>query len=410
MKRPRGTEDIFGLNAETLIYIFDNLSLEAKKYGYKPFFTPIFENYEVFVRSIGESSDILSKEMYTFKDKSERTLSLRPEGTAGLIRAFVENKLYSQDNQKFFYYGPMFRYERPQKGRQRQFHQFGIELLNNDTVYSDAEVIIMAYNMLQKLGVNNIKIKINSLGTKDEKNRYIEKLKEYFLQYKDKLSKESQLRIKTNALRILDSKEDCKKDFVINAPSLFSILSQKSINRFNNLKLILKENNIPFEIDKNLVRGLDYYVHTIFEVIMENVEWTQSTLIGGGRYSGICKEFGGPDVEGVGFGIGIERLMDVVSSQECDLVDTTNDIYIASLSPEADSTSFVISNSLRKCNKKVIFIPGIYKIDKHFKRADEYKCKYFYIIGKKELKERTISIKNLITKETSVISNKYINK
>lgn len=323
MNRPKGTKDVYGKEQAVRSYVFDIINSVASVYNFKKIETPIFEAKEVFVRSVGETSDIVSKEMYTFKDKGDREMTLRPEGTAGAIRAIVENKLYTKLPLKLFYEGPMFRYENPQKGRQRQFTQFGVEMISERNPYYDIEVILMASLILKELRIPYL-LKINSLGDKTTRENYAKALKEYFKPFVSELTEDSVRRLEKNPMRILDDKIDSKKDFVKKAPRINEFYSEEIKTYFDTVIAFIKTTDIPFEIDTTLVRGLDYYTDTAFEFVSVSGEaGSQSTLIGGGRYSNLVSEFGGPDLSGIGFGLGIERITN-------ELIDTLDEADIES--------------------------------------------------------------------------------
>ncbi|HYK71663.1 MAG TPA: histidine--tRNA ligase, partial [Pseudoneobacillus sp.] len=309
---PRGTQDILPGQVEKWQAIEEQARKICEKYLYREIRTPIFEHTELFLRSVGETTDIVQKEMYTFTDRGERSLTLRPEGTASAVRSYVENKMfgYAQQPVKLYYLGPMFRYERPQAGRFRQFVQFGIEALGSADPAIDAEVISLAMTLYKEMGLKKLKLVINSLGDKDSRNAHREALVNHFKPRIGEFCKDCQNRLEKNPLRILDCKLDRDHELMKTAPSIIDYLNDYSRNYFEKLQTYLTDMEIPFEVDPNLVRGLDYYNHTAFE-IMSNAEGfgAITTLCGGGRYNGLVEEMGGPETPGIGFGLSIERFL-----------------------------------------------------------------------------------------------------
>ncbi len=414
-KRPKGTKDIYGQRQEYKTMVVKTLEGIASFYNYKQIETPIFESISLFNRSIGETSDIVSKEMYEFKDKKGREFVLRPEGTAGTIRAFVENKLYSNTQPtKLFYNGPLFRYERPQKGRQRQFTQFGIELIGIKTPVADVEIIMMAHQILQTLRLKNVKLLINSLGDKETREAYSKALKKYFHKYKKQLTDISITRIDTNPLRILDDKIDGQKDFVLNAPKISEFYSKGSKEYFDNVLKLLDGAMIPYEISDKLVRGLDYYSETIFEFISTSTSiGSQSTLIGGGRYDNLVEQFGGPKMSGTGFGIGLERIINEVEQVHKE-IKTSVDVYVVNM----DSDMMIATNSLTYMLRTAGFITEYnlkpLKLNKTFDKAKNKRAKFVLIFGKKEIKIGEVIIKDQKTgnQESVKIENiiKYLDQ
>ncbi|VEU77950.1 histidine--tRNA ligase [Mycoplasmopsis columbinasalis] len=316
-KRIKGTRDICGREARVQQYLKTLFFLETTSFGCDWIELPILESAELFRRNL-ETSDIVKKEMYEFEDKGKRKVTLRPEGTAGFVRAFVENKWYADTTsfKKFAYLGPMFRYEQPQKGRYRQFNQAGVEFLCDKNPFNDAEIIIFAYTFLQKF-TPNIKLKLNSLGDNETRAQYQQALKNYLTKHKKQLSPLSQERLETNVLRILDDKVDSKLEIMDNAPKLESYLTPNSKAYFEKLKTILAANGIDFEQDDKLVRGLDYYDEVVFEIVSQSDQsGSQNTLIGGGRYSNLVSELGGPQLSACGFALGVDRLVDLLLEEE----------------------------------------------------------------------------------------------
>jgi len=313
-QRPKGTSDILPGQSEKWQYVEETARLLFADYQYQEIRTPIFENFDIFARSAGDTSDVVTKEMYDFHDKGDRHIALRPEGTAGVVRAYVENKMYGPENTKpykVYYMGPMYRYERPQSGRQREFHQVGVEAFGSKSPALDVEVIAMAMAYFKQLGITGLRVAINSLGDEKSRSDYRQALIDYLQPHFDELSADSQERLEKNPLRVLDSKEPEDKQFVEGAPSILDYLTPEAQQHFEQVKELLDALEIEYVIDPTMVRGLDYYNHTIFEVMVNSkaLGHGYTTICGGGRYSGLVKELGGPDEPGVGFGLGLERLL-----------------------------------------------------------------------------------------------------
>ena len=349
--------------------------------------TPVFENSELFRRGVGEETDIVSKEMYEFKDKSDRSLTLRPEGTAGVVRSYIENKMTNNlvKPVKFYYIEPMYRYERPQSGRYREFTQFGIEVLGESNPLVDMEVISAVIEIFNRLGLENIKLKINTLGDKSSRETYKKLLIDHFNNYKDNLCSDCQRRLVTNPLRILDCKIDREKDFFKDAPKIRDYLSDQSKAYFERVEEYLKELNINYEIDDNLVRGLDYYDELVFEIEVDN-----STICGGGRYNRLVKELGGDDTCAFGFAIGMERFLSLI-----DLPDEKQDlIYVLALSETERKEALKLVRYLRSNNKKADFDTENKSLKSQFKKADNLNSRYLIFINDEKLKEEKIEIKD----------------
>lgn len=371
--RIKGTRD-FGPQENNVTELIRSAFVNyARNYNFHLIETPIIEPATLYRRSVA-SSDIVKKEMYEFKDKGDRDIALRPEGTAGFVRALVENKWYATlKNTKFAYYGPMFRYEQPQKGRYRQFNQAGMETV--DTVinpYNDAELIIAAASLLQCLDVKCV-LKINSIGDEVTRTRYQEELKKYFTKYKDQLNPISLERLENNVLRILDDKEESKKDFVKKAPKINKYLSKNSTEFFNKLTSILDFNNIKYQVDYSLVRGLDYYDEVVYEFVSTSKEsGSQSTIIGGGRYSNLIKELGGPQLYACGFGFGVDRAADIINDENKDNNDAEKiNILVATTSEKNLDILFSLTNELRNYGSKIEFIKEVVKSKKIFDKAQK---------------------------------------
>lgn len=400
MQKPKGTKDIFGQDAKFRIFVEDVIKEVLSKYNYEYIETPIFESTEVFVRSVGEGTDIVNKEMYTFKDKGDRSITLRPEGTAGTMRALVENKLIDPNSnslKKFFYYGPMFRYERPQKGRQRQFTQFGVEALGKKDPKVDLDIILLASTILDILGIKN-KLLINSLGSKAIQEKYKKVLHAFFTKHKSKLSEDSLNRLDNNVLRILDSKDESDKALVKACPKISDCYDKETKEYFNVIQKMLTKLGVDFKIEPNLVRGLDYYTDTIFEFVIDSeTAGAQSTVIGGGRYEGLLESFGGPKVSGIGFGLGFERLiLEAMEVKEnMDQVQRMHelDFYVGSLTPEAEFVSQAISYMLRRAGYSTEFAIKSSKINKIFSTHEKLNSRYLILIGKEDMAKNQVTLK-----------------
>ncbi|WP_240404587.1 histidine--tRNA ligase [Lactobacillus mulieris] len=401
VQKPKGTVDILpevSGNWEKVEQIARDFFKQA---NYREIRTPSFESYEVFSRSSGETSDVVEKEMYDFNDKGGRHIALRPEGTAGVVRSFVENKMYGPDVVKPFnvyYIESMFRYERPQAGRQREFHQIGCESFGSNNPLADIETIMMGNDLLNKLGVKNFELHINSLGNEDVRQKYHDALVDYFTPVKDQLSEDSQRRLGKNPLRILDSKEEQDKQFLPNAPRFVDYLDDESKANFKYITDALDKLGIKYVLDDDLVRGLDYYTGVIFEFMVADTDlWASpTTVLGGGRYNHLVEEFGGPETPAVGFGIGEERLMLVLEKQNPELfADTGIDFFIANIGEGTAMKSVELARTLRKQGKKVQYDVDQKKLKNQFKKADRVHAEFVITLGEKELAEGNVSIKRL---------------
>ncbi len=394
----RGMKDIKDHDSDLFTYFIENCSKIAKKYGFGYLETPILEETALFKRSVGESSDIVGKEMYQFIDKGENDVCLRPEGTAGVVRMFVQHKLDRAGGvQKYFYYGPMFRYERPQKGRLREFHQFGCESFGESSVYEDANIIMMISSMLKFFKIA-YKLQLNSLGCKECMPSYKEELVDHLNQLT--LCEDCNRRISTNPIRVLDCKNESCQDSLSNAPKITNKLCSSCDTDFEKLKSILDANGIEYEIDTNLVRGLDYYTKTAFEFVSDNIG-AQSAIAGGGRYDRLVEFLGGRSTPAVGFAIGIERLLELIITEE----DTEEIIYIGAMSEDATDEVFKAVAKKRE-STKVITDYKVRGFGKHLNNADKKGATIVALIGDDELKNNTIWIKNIATKEERTVSLK----
>lgn len=378
-----------------------------KKYNYGEIRTPMFEHYEVISRSVGDTTDIVTKEMYDFHDKGDRHITLRPEGTAPVVRSYVENKLFAPEVQKpvkVYYIGSMFRYERPQAGRLREFHQLGVECFGSKNPATDVETIAMTYQLFNTLGIKDVTLHLNSLGNTESRLAYRQALIDYLTPMRESLSKDSQRRLDENPLRVLDSKEKEDKLAVENAPSILDYLDEESQAHFDEVRTMLESLNIPYVIDTNMVRGLDYYNHTIFEFIT-TIDKSELTICAGGRYDSLVEYFGGPETAGFGFGLGLERLLLVLDKQGITLpVEEGLDVYIAVLGSEANGKALELAQAIRHQGFKAERDYLGRKIKAQFKSADAFKAKTVITLGESELESGQVSVKNNTTREEVTVS------
>lgn len=400
---PRGTQDILPGEVEKWQLIEMKARELCKKYQYHEIRTPIFEHTDLFSRGVGDTTDIVQKEMYTFQDRGGRSITLRPEGTASTVRAYVEKKMFGLPNQpvKLYYMGPMFRYERPQGGRFRQFFQFGIEALGSNDPAIDAEVISLAMNLYKEMGLKKLKLIINSLGDKESRNAHRAALVNHFKPRIGEFCYDCQNRLEKNPLRILDCKMDHDHELMKTAPSILDYLNDYSRVYFEKLQEYLTQLDIPFEVDSNLVRGLDYYNHTAFE-IMSNAEGfgAITTLCGGGRYNGLAEEIGGPETPGIGFALSIERFIAALKAESIELeINEEIDCYLAALGANAKDRTVSLLQQLRMAGFSVERDYLDRKIKAQFKAADRMKAKYVAILGDEELQNNKINVKNMSTGE-----------
>lgn len=407
LQKPKGTQDILPADSAKWQYV-ENVARETfKKYNYGEIRTPMFEHYEVISRSVGDTTDIVTKEMYDFHDKGDRHITLRPEGTAPVVRSYVENKLFAPEVQKpvkVYYIGSMFRYERPQAGRLREFHQLGVECFGSKNPATDVETIAMAYQLFNTLGIKDVTLHLNSLGNTGSRLAYRQALIDYLTPIRESLSKDSQRRLDENPLRVLDSKEKEDKVAVENAPSILDYLDEESQAHFDEVRAMLESLNIPYVIDTNMVRGLDYYNHTIFEFIT-TIDKSELTICAGGRYDNLVEYFGGPETAGFGFGLGLERLLLVLDKQGITLpVEEGLDVYIAVLGSEANGKALELVQAIRHQGFKAERDYLGRKIKAQFKSADAFKAKTVITLGESELESGRVSVKNNTTREEVTVS------
>ncbi|EHI70535.1 histidine--tRNA ligase [Streptococcus ictaluri] len=407
LQKPKGTQDILPAEAAKWQYVEQVARDTFKKYHYGEIRTPMFEHYEVISRSVGDTTDIVSKEMYDFHDKGGRHITLRPEGTAPVVRSYVENKLFAPEVQKpvkLYYLESMFRYERPQAGRLREFHQAGVECFGSGNPATDVETIAMAYDLFENLGLNNLQLHLNSLGGPASRLAYRQALIEYLTPLRDGLSKDSQRRLDENPLRVLDSKEAVDKEAVKNAPSILEYLYEESQAHFEAVKEMLEDLGIPYVINTNMVRGLDYYNHTIFEVITE-IDGSELTVCAGGRYDGLVSYFDGPETPAFGFGLGLERLLMILDKQGIALpVESEMDAYIAVLGQGANQKALQLVQAVRRQGFTAERDYLDRKIKTQFKSADLFKAKVVLTLGETEVEEGQVTIKNNQTRQELKVS------
>ena len=398
IKMPRGTQDILPQDSAKWRYIENRLHTLMELYNYKEIRTPIFESTELFARGVGDSTDVVQKEMYTFKDKGDRSLTLRPEGTAAVVRSYIEHKMQGEPNQpiKLYYNGPMFRYERKQKGRYRQFNQFGVEAIGAENPSIDAEILAMVMHIYESFGLKHLKLVINSIGDSESRKEYNEALVKHFEPVIDTFCSDCQSRLHTNPMRILDCKIDRDKEAVKNAPRITDYLNNDSKSYYEQVKLHLDNLNISYVEDPNLVRGLDYYTHTAFELMIDI-----TTLCGGGRYNGLLQLLDGPDETGIGFALSIERLLMALDEEGISLdVSEDFDLFVVTMGEDADRYAVKLINDLRRNGIKVDKDYLNRKIKGQMKQADRLNAKYTVVIGDQELENNEIGVKNMISGES----------
>ena len=400
----KGTHDIIGEEANAFNYIENLLKQICELFGYNEVRPPVMEYSELFVRGVGESSDVVRKEMYTFLDKAERSVTLRPEFTAGIMRLIVQNKLLSTNELPFkaYYVGPVFRYERPQLGRYRQFSQFGVEAVGNNSPEIDVETIALAYTILTSLGLDNVSIKINTLGDDESRENYKKALKAYFAQYLDQMCPDCHSRYELNPLRILDCKVPEDQKIVEGAPKMKDFLSENAKNRFNKVLALLDDMSIPYVVDDTLVRGLDYYSETVYEFHYTSSNGTNYGAIGaGGHYDKLVAEVGGPDAAGVGFSLGVDRLYSVLRDDNLlkGRLDNPVEIYVMPMGEIAKSLAMQVATELRVSGYRTDMCFEDVKLGNMFKRAERKGASFAIIIGENEVNNQEVIIKNMASQE-----------
>lgn len=402
---PRGTKDIMPEDVKSWRYLEETMRKICAQYGYKEIRTPVFEHTELFLRGIGETTDVVEKEMYTFNDRGNRSITLRPENTASAVRAYIEHKLYAESAPtKLFYIGPMFRYDRPQAGRYRQFHQFGVEALGIQGPNIDAEIILLAVQILQSLGLKDLKLKINSVGCPKCRPLHREKLQAFFKPHFDELCKDCQSRFDRNPLRLLDCKNPHCQELGQGAPSLEECLCDDCREHFEGLKKLLTAAGIEYEVDHNLVRGLDYYTKTAFEIQYKPLG-AQSAVCGGGRYDGLIEEVGGPATPGIGFAMGMERVLLALESQNL-LPQEQESIDVFAVCPQQEIFPDVFKAviNLRRAGFKAEFDFQGRSMKAQMKQANKTNAKYVLIFGEDEFARGQVVLRNMSNSEQTEIA------
>lgn len=399
----RGMNDILPDQSSVWLYLEKTVADVVKSYGYQQIRFPIVESTDLFKRGVGETTDIVEKEMYTFEDRNGESLTLRPEGTASCVRAADQAGLLFNQVQRLWYTGPMFRYERPQKGRYRQFHQIGVEAFGISSADIDAELIILSARLWQELGLlEHVELQLNTIGLASEREAFKSALVEYLTEFKDQLDEDSQRRLTTNPLRILDSKDESTQSVLQGAPNLEDFIGEESQAHFERLQAILKANDIPYVINHRLVRGLDYYGKTVFEWVTTHLG-AQATVCAGGRYDGLVEQLGGKATPGVGFAMGIERL--ILLLETLDLVPAaakfSTDVFIVSMGDDAELTSFVLAEKLRETASGYVVLRhcGGGNFKNQMKKADRSEARLTLIIGQDEVDQGVCQVKDMLTGE-----------
>ena len=403
IQKLKGTYDVYGSLSKKHDYVRKLFGAVCESYNYSYIETPLLERSELFHRGVGETTDIVTKETYDFVDRGGRNNTIRPEGTAGVARCIIENKLYNDLPLKLWYYGSMYRYERPQKGRYRELRQLGIESYGSHNPIMDAEVISLGYNFLKELGLKDIYIKLNSIGGIDTRNKYREALINHFKDNIDDFCDDCKERLNKNPLRILDCKIDHENDLIKNAPSILDYLNDEEKEYFEKIKEYLDKLDIEYTVDSTLVRGLDYYTETVFEYYSKTNEF--GALGGGGRYDNLLKSLDGPDVPSVGLAFGFDRLISEIESEEVNLnIDETIDCYILTITDNENDFAFDLANKLRMCGFKIDLDLTGKSMKAKFKEADRYFAKQIMIIGEEEVKENIVTMRDNLTKEETKVN------
>ena len=405
LKRPRGTNDFLGDKVKLMTKLEETVRDVCKSFGINEIRTPMFEYTELFQRGVGEITDIVQREMFTFEDRGGRSLTLKPEGTAGAARAFIENGLYSEAQPtKLFYVTPCFRNERPQAGRYKQFHQFGVEMYGTYDASADAEVISLVYEIFNRLGLKNVRLKINSLGSNECRKKYNKVLKDYIGDRLEHLCDDCKSRFEKNPLRVLDCKNKNCKEVLADAPAVLDILDEECAAHFEKLKASLEAMGIPNEVDKGIVRGLDYYTRTVFEFVSDEIG-AQGTICGGGRYDNLVEECGGSPMGAVGFAMGLERIMLVLEAQGLNEVDSNNPlIYIGSIGEKGALKAQEIGYDLRKAVIHAEYDTVGRSVKAQMKYADKIGAIYNVVLGDDEIANDKVRLKNMLNGEQREIT------
>lgn len=412
ISKPKGTYDIYGEEAKKWQYVSKVIDEVMLRYNYDFIRTPIFESSELFHRGVGDSTDIVNKETYDFVDRGRRNMTLRPEGTAGVVRSFIENKMYGNATLpvKLYYNGTMYRYERPQSGRDRELTQFGVEVLGSSDPSIDAEVISVAVNIFKMLGLKGVKVKINSLGDTESRNNYRDALVKYFKPHINELCEDCKERLKKNPLRILDCKFDANNKIIKEAPSILDYLNEDSKNRFEDVQNYLEVLDIDYEVDPKIVRGLDYYSHVVFE-IEATVEGfcSNNVIAAGGRYDGLVETLDGPSTPGIGFACGIGRLVKALDLEGISIpIDNDLDAFVLYVSDAEKEYAVALTQDLRMNGFRVDTDYVGHNLKGQFKQADRYNSKFLIILNQEDLVASEIQVKDNITKETTRVKESQI--
>lgn len=404
IKAQRGTQDILPGQTERWRTVEGVMGGEAELNGFREIRTPVFEDTRLFQRSVGETTDVVQKEMYTFKDKGDRSITLKPEGTAGAVRAFLEHGLYNGPMPvKLYYYTPCYRYEHAQAGRLREFHQFGAEMFGSALPLADAELIAFAHSLFERLCIKNLRLKINSIGCPDCRAEYSKALKAYFTEHKDKLCETCLSRLERNPMRILDCKNPECAEIAVGAPHILDYLCADCKEHFEQVKAGLNSLEIEYEIDPTIVRGLDYYTRTVFEFVSGDLG-AQSTVCGGGRYDGLVEEMGGKPTPALGFALGIERLLMIMDAQKVQFPEEDPcEIYFASIGDAAQREAFRLTCELRESGVETAFDEVGRSLNAQMKYAGKIGAQFTVVLGDDELSSRKAKIKNMKTGETKKI-------
>lgn len=398
IQKLKGTYDVYGDLSLKQDYVKKLFQAVCENYNYKFIETPTFERSELFHRGVGDTTDIVTKETYDFKDRGDRDVTLRPEGTAGIARAVIENKLYTTLPLKLWYTGSMFRYERPQKGRYRELRQMGVELYGSNEPISDVEVISLGVNFLKELGLDNVTVVINSIGGSETRKKYREALIKHFEKDIDDFCEDCKERLHKNPLRILDCKVDSENELIKNAPNILDYLNEEEKKNFESIKEYLDVLEIDYEVDNSLVRGLDYYTNLVFEfkTSLKDI----GSIGGGGRYNDLLSSLDGPEVPSVGFAFGLDRIIDVINSLEIEIPKKDDlDVYILNVSENEINYSLSIMQDLRMCGYKVDMDLTNKSMKGKFKESERYNSKYIIIIGEEEINNGVLTLKDNLTKE-----------
>ena len=405
ISKPKGTADALPPDSETIRFIENILSEEAAIFGFQEIRTPVFEHTELFQRGVGETTDVVQKEMYTFEDNGNRSITLRPEGTAGCVRAFLEHGLFNEPlPQKYYYLTSCYRYEKPQAGRLREFHQFGVEALGAGEPAQDAEIIALAKHVFDRFGLDNIRLEINSIGCPTCRKTFQTALKTYFEGYKDQLCETCLSRLDRNPMRILDCKSPVCSEIAKGAPKVLDFLCEECETHFKRVQKYLNAMEIEYVVNPTIVRGLDYYTKTVFEFVSENIG-AQGTVCGGGRYDGLIKELGGNPLPACGFGMGIERLKLLLDTTDFALPDPYRPtLYIAPAAPDYSTEALRITDVLRREGVRTLTDVSARSLKAQMKYANKIRAQFTMVLGEDEIAAKTAALKNMDTGETATIS------